>query len=489
MEINLKVAEAPTRENRLGSISGYSGTLRDAAQKAGCGGLGNRERCFNQASLCNAGCAQGMVCGILDAAVVNHAPVGCTVDAIGASVVRKYLGMMLGFEPRNAQFVGTNLNENDTVFGASAKLRGAIIETYRRYHPNAIFVSTSCVSGVIGEDIKSVIEDLKPDIPIPVIPLFCEGFKSKIWATGFDMAWHALLTGIVKPPQKKTNVINFINFFGSEKRQITELFAKFGVEPLFLPAGTTVEQLSGLSEAVATVSICGTLGTYLGNGLEKQYGVPYVQTLRPHGITGFEEWLRGIGKVINKETEVENYLAQERARVLPELEKVKLQLKGIKAVVGMGPGYTFNFIRVLQELGIEVVWASAWHFDPKYDKGLIVEDLDYLVKNIQADIPFSVSDQQNFELMNVLNTLKPDIYFSRHQGTTVWALKQGTASVCVMDEYTAFGYGGTLNFAYMILDAVTNRSLANSISQRTRLPYTDWWFKQPHSTFLKDVEV
>jgi len=55
-----------------------------------------------------------------------------------------------------------------------------------------------------------------------------------------------------------------------------------------------------------------------------------------------------------------------------------------------------------------------------------VEDLDYLVKHNQADIPFSVSDQQNYELMNTLNTLKPDIYFSRHQGTTVWALKQGT---------------------------------------------------------------
>jgi len=151
------------------------------------------------------------------------------------------------------------------------------------------------------------------------------------------MAWHALLTGIVKPPQKKTNVINFINFFGSEKRQITELFAKFGVEPLFLPAGTTVDQLSRMSESIATVSICGTLGTYLGNGLEKQYGVPYVQTLRPHGITGFEEWLRGIGKVIGKETDVENYIAQERARVLPELEKVKQKLHGIKAVVGMGP--------------------------------------------------------------------------------------------------------------------------------------------------------
>jgi nitrogenase molybdenum-iron protein alpha chain len=105
------------------------------------------------------------------------------------------------------------------------------------------------------------------------------------------------------------------------------------------------------------------------------------------------------------------------------------------------------------------------------------------------DIPFSVSDQQNFELMNVLNTLKPDIYFSRHQGTTVWALKQGTASVCVMDEYTAFGYNGTLNFASMILDAVTNRSLANNIAKRTKLPYTEWWLNQPNSTFLKKVEV
>jgi nitrogenase molybdenum-iron protein alpha chain len=58
-----------------------------------------------------------------------------------------------------------------------------------------------------------------------------------------------------------------------------------------------------------------------------------------------------------------------------------------------------------------------------------------------------------------------------------------------MDEYTAFGYNGTLNFASMILDAVTNRSLANNIAKRTKLPYTEWWLNQPNSTFLKKVEV
>ena len=166
MEINLEVSEAPTRENRLGSISGYCGTLRDAAQKSSCGRLGNRERCFNQTSLCNAGCAQGMVCGILDAAVVNHAPVGCTVDAIGASVVRKYLGMMLGFEPRNAQFVGTNLNENDTVFGAAAKLRAAITDKTRLIFIN----SPSNPSGVAYNlDELKALGDVLADFPNIII--------------------------------------------------------------------------------------------------------------------------------------------------------------------------------------------------------------------------------------------------------------------------------------------------------------------------------
>jgi nitrogenase molybdenum-iron protein alpha chain len=460
--------------------------LKEAVHLSGCGGLGNKDRCFNQSSLCNAACAQGMVSGIIDSALVNHGPVGCTVDAIGANITRKYSGKMLGFEERNTHFVGTDMNEQDTIFGALGKLREVVRETYRRYKPAAIFVSTSCVSGVIGEDVQSVIKELQAEIPVPITPVFCEGFKSKIWATGFDMAFHAILTGIVQPPKEKNNIVNFINFFGSEKKQITELFARFGVEPLFLPNGATIEQLSKLSESAATVSICGTLGTYLGNGLQQEYGVPYVQSLRPHGISGFDEWLHTLGGVLGKEAEVEQYLEEERARVLPELDKVKAKLKGLRAVIGMGPGYTFNFIRVLQELGLEIVWASSWHLDPGYDGGQSVEELEYLAATDTGNVPLSVSDQQNYELMNILQTLKPDIYFSRHTGTTVWALKQGTASVCVMDEYTSFGYGGTLDFAYMIHDAVTNRSLANKLSKRTKLPYTEWWYQQHPNFFLNE---
>lgn len=35
----------------------------------------------------------------------------------------------------------------------------------------------------------------------------------------------------------------------------------------------------------------------------------------------------------------------------------------------MGPGFNFNTTRVLQELGIEIVYSAAWHFDKHYDDG------------------------------------------------------------------------------------------------------------------------
>lgn len=167
---------------------------------------------------------------------------------------------------------------------------------------------------------------------------------------------HAVLSGIVKPPKEKRNTIVFKNFFESHRSQITKLFAEFGYVPQFIYSNSTVEELEHLSEASASVCICGTLGTYIGNGLEEIYGVPYVRTINSMGVTGFETWLRAIGKVINKSNEVESYIERQCKIFIPQIEEEKKALKGLRAVIGMGPGYTYEIARVLQELGIEVVW-------------------------------------------------------------------------------------------------------------------------------------
>ncbi len=291
----------------------------------------------------------------------------------------------------------------------------------------------------------------------------------------------------MKPPLKKKNIINFKNFNESAREEIIKIFANFDVEPFFLYANSTVEELSHMSEALATVSICGTLSTYLGNGLEEKYGVPFVKTINPLGIAGFETWLREIGRVIRKEPEVEAYLERERAVYLPQIEEVKKELQGLRAVLGMGGSFAFQVSRVLQELGIEVVWVASWHYDSKYDNNKITPQIEYLAENSPYNFKVSIADQQNFEILNILNRYRPDIYIARHPGTTVWAIKQGVAAFFMADEYKTFGYRGTLNFAYTILDTIKNRSFEKNLVARIKLPYTDWWYQQDSATFIKEA--
>ena len=486
MPFNFSNANIAIRENRLGSITGFVGDLQTLVSKSEDGTLRNRERCFSQSSSCLSGCALNALAAIRNVAVVYHAPAGCTAMASNDAVKFGQIAARVN-KTTNSVFVCTDLNEKDTVFGATKDLEAIIRHTYEAYKPDAIFVSTSCVSGVTGEDVDGVANDLDKELPIPVIPVHCEGFKSRIWASGFDISDHAVLQGIVQPPKQKRRTINIKNFYESARPQITKIFNEvFDAEPQFLYCNSTIEELSHLSEALATVCICGTLGTYLGNALEEKYGVPYVRTINHSGVTGFETWLRGIGDAIGKRAEVEKYIEKQRAIFIPQIEEVTAQLKGLRAVIGMGPGFTYEIARVLQEFGMKVEYALAWHYDYKYDNGKVPPALEHLLENSPKDMKVAVADQQNYEVLNILNHYKPDVYFSRHPGTTVWAIKQGYAAVFVADEYTVFGYEGTLSFAKLIRDTVTNRSFEKNLAARIKLPYTKWWYEQNADKFIKE---
>jgi len=486
MPFNFSNANIAIRENRLGSITGFVGDLQTLVSKSEDGTLRNRERCFSQSSSCLSGCALNALAAIRNVAVVYHAPAGCTAMASNDAVKFGQIAARVN-KTTNSVFVCTDLNEKDTVFGATKDLEAIIRHTYEAYKPDAIFVSTSCVSGVTGEDVDGVASDLDKELPIPVIPVHCEGFKSRIWASGFDISDHAVLQGIVQPPKQKRRTINIKNFYESARPQITKIFNEvFDAEPQFLYCNSTIEELSHLSEALATVCICGTLGTYLGNALEEKYGVPYVRTINHSGVTGFETWLRGIGDAIGKRAEVEKYIEKQRAIFIPQIEEVTAQLKGLRAVIGMGPGFTYEIARVLQEFGMTVEYALAWHYDYKYDNGKVPPALEHLLANSPKDMKVAVADQQNYEVLNILNHYKPDVYFSRHPGTTVWAIKQGYAAVFVADEYTVFGYEGTLSFAKLIRDTVTNRSFEKNLAARIKLPYTKWWYEQNADKFIKE---
>lgn len=484
MAINLELKDSQIREDRLGSTVCWSGDLSEFERCTGCGKFEGRERKFSQAGICPNGCAAGNLFSIRDVAVIMHGPAGCS--HVGTATVGRQAAARIS-KNYDAIGYGDDMNEKDTIFGAIEDLRKLAEKVIEERKPKALFIVNSCASAVIGEDIDSLVSELKERYDIPIDNVNCEGFKSQVWFSGVDAVFHSIVKTLVKPPKEKRDVINFINFFESERSYLTEIFGRLGVKLQFLMVNSSVEEIEHLSESRATVTVCSTLGTYLGNALEQKYGVPFLKTINPMGMKGFETWFLGIAKILDKEAEAQAIIDAEKEKYLPQIEEIKKKTAGLKAVLAMGAGYSWEMARVLGELGIEILSLSSGHIDPRQDGDNIPPAIEYMLKNTANNFTTNISDNQNFEVFNLIHTKKPDIFFSRHPGFTVWATKQNIPAVYVGDEYLALGYKGTLALARMVIDAVTNRSFETNLARHAKVPYTNWWLSQEHSVMQREA--
>ena len=116
MAINLSNSNIATRENRIGSITGYVGTLKDLASQSECGTLKGCSRCFSQSSTCLSSCGLGQLSGIRDVAIIHHGPAGCSVAGANSYYMSKVMAKKRGVTS-DTIYVGTDMNENDTIFG------------------------------------------------------------------------------------------------------------------------------------------------------------------------------------------------------------------------------------------------------------------------------------------------------------------------------------------------------------------------------------
>ena len=125
MATNLENSNVATRENRIGSITGYIGSLSDLASRSECGTLKGCSRCFSQSSTCLSSCALGQLSAIRDVAIIHHGPAGCSVASAGAYYLDKVMAKKRGVT-NDTVYVGTDMNENDTIFGSTEALADII---------------------------------------------------------------------------------------------------------------------------------------------------------------------------------------------------------------------------------------------------------------------------------------------------------------------------------------------------------------------------
>lgn len=496
--IDLKASTCPNREQRAGAINAYYGKASDLVREVKEGKIKNRERDFQQAS----GCVLNFylttrVVTIRDAVMIVHAPVGCSSTAL---LYREVYRRVPPGEGRPANFdlhwLTTGLQEKDVVFGAVDKLRHAVEEAERRYSPKAIFVLASCTSGIIGDDIDGLLQEMRPNVKAALIPVHCEGIRSRIIQTAYDAFWHGVLKYLVRKPKQKqkdlVNVASMLSYTWQDRLEITRLLKRMGLRPNFVPEFAKVEDLEIMGEAAVTAPICPTYTDYLSRGLEQEFGVPYFMYPSPVGIEHTDAWLREIAKYTGKEKEAEELIKEERAQWLPKMDEIRRQFekvlpdgKKVDILGSLGQGRLVTQVPYFQEIGVKTPATICQDFD-----NLMLEQIDGIVKDA-GDFDVLVNTFQAAELAHITRKYDPQLAltcpfqgsaYKRQKGSTRIHALRGDAR----QWSTQAGYKGAVAYGNFLLQATKNQSFQKTMLAKTEEPYKDWWYQQPNPLhFLK----
>jgi len=465
----------PNRELRLNATVAYGGDCSCLANERRQGCLKRRARTFSQASVCQEWYSMFTLLTVENSAVIVHGPVGCVSSAATMNIFNRLGQAARGTSPiRSKRWFSTELGENEVIHGGEDKLRGTVRAVDERYHPEVIFVFTSCVSGIIGDAVRDVINALQSEVGARIVLSECEGFKSSVWATGFDAAFHGITQALLEPRNERianlVNVISPLTVGRLDEVEIERLFESLGLRANFIPCYASLEGIRKTVQASATVSTCMTYGDYFARQLEEHYGVPFTRDVMPLGIESTDAWLRNLAPLVGKEQQVERLIAAEHARIKPTVESLRSKLAGKRVFVSAGQARAMTMSALATELGFELVGTTVYHYDE-----VIVESIARLSRSL-GNFPINVANVQPFEQANLLRRLKPDLYLSDEM-TTGWAAKQGIPTMMIYDYgMTYLGYEGVLKIGERILHSISNPSFSLGLQRHKSLPYRESWY-------------
>ena len=317
------------------------------------------------------GAAQAAV-RLTDAIVIAHGPKACafyTLQTI-SSPGRKNLfnrGVLLP-SALSPNFVSTDIGHGEAVFGGMELLRSAVEEAVAR-KPGAVIVISTCVSGIIGDDLKAV-EALGTE-EIPVITLAADGDIYGDYTEGISLALETLVHRLMDTDAPKRECS--VNLIGETAiaangegnfRVIERLLGELGVEIncRFL-GGATTEELRNLAAAPLNI-LCGDTADAhaLKDFLVGEYGFVFLEKPLPVGFDATVEWLRALGAFFGKEAEAEALIEKERGEYEKEIARAARRLKGKKLIFSTINSNIDWLLSAVTDAGMELPYVGVVNY-------------------------------------------------------------------------------------------------------------------------------
>jgi nitrogenase molybdenum-cofactor synthesis protein NifE len=387
---------------------------------------------------------------IADALHLIHGPIGC------AAYTWDIRGALSSGPALHRMSFSTDLRENDVIFGGEKKLYKAISELIDTYKPKAAFVYSTCIVGIIGDDVAAVCRKVAREKNIPVLPVHSEGFKGTK-KDGYQAACNALFELVGKGNTEdigpySINILGEFNI-GGEAWIIKDYYERMGVKVVSVMTGDgRVDEVRRSHGASLNVVQCSGAMTFLAEMMKEKYGIPYIRV----SYFGLEDMSKALYDVAGHFGDNLDILARTREmvrdeinRIYPELQKIKKKVQGKKAAIYVGGAFkAFSLIKALRYLGMDVVLAGSQTGN----------DADYeMLREMCDDGTVILDDANPLELSKYIIEKKADLFIGGVKERPI-AYKMGIGFCDHNHERKTplAGYTGMLNFAREVYASVAS---------------------------------
>jgi nitrogenase molybdenum-cofactor synthesis protein NifE len=376
---------------------------------------------------------------IADALHLIHGPIGCaayTWDIRGA--------LSSGPEIHRLSF-STDIREKDVVFGGETKLYQSLIELIERYSPKAAFVYSTCIVGVIGDDLEAVCKKVSKLKGLPVIPVQAPGFNGSK-KDGYKIACDALSTligtGTGEVPAKSINILGDFNIAG-ELWLLLDYYKRMGIHVNATITGDgRVEAISNAHQSALNVVQCSGSMMHLAKNMKEKYGIPFMR-VSYFGLEDMSDALYEVAKFFKDDEMMDKareLVREEFGRLMPVIKEYRDKLMGIKAAIYVGGSFkAISLIKALRLIGVQtVVVGSQTGTADEYE----------IIRELCDDGTIIVDDSNPIELSNFVKETKANIFIGGVKERPI-AFKLGLGFCDHNHERkeALAGYEGMLNFA------------------------------------------
>ena len=324
--------------------------------------------------------------------------------------------------------VSVVLDDHDITFGCNKKLEDAFKEMIEEYSPKAVYLVSTCVVEIIGDDIDAIADIFTEQYQISVMPVHTEHFKCENHLPGLERTITASLKLMQSCPcDGSVNILGqrMGNFKDTELYHLLkESNVSIGLQ---MPCGCEIEEIKRGAAAKVNI-VVNMIGLSLAKKMQQKFGIPYVffnKYTSPKRVKkAYENLFECLELPLNLQIEKLYQKAEEKRKEAEE------KLKGITYIYGNTPLDCFEVNEFMVSLKMipQVIQTSAiYETDGEYIENILKEENPYMTKS--ANIA---------PLQYVYDVLKPNLYLGHEYAARL--RKKGIAIVHIDKVNSKLGF-------------------------------------------------